>query len=72
MEEVLDMVAGHEVYLFLDGFSSYHHIIITLEDRYKIAFITNSGMFVWIVMPFGLKNVPPTMVEHSYGYKNEV
>jgi hypothetical protein len=24
MEEVLDMVARHEVYLFLDGFSGYH------------------------------------------------
>jgi hypothetical protein len=24
IEEVLDMVAGHEMYYFLDGFSSYH------------------------------------------------
>jgi hypothetical protein len=24
MEEVLDMVVGHEVYSFLDGFFSYH------------------------------------------------
>jgi len=60
MEEVLDMVARHEVYLFLYGFLGYHHITITLEDMYKTAFITDSGMFVWIVMPFGLKNVPPT------------
>ncbi len=60
MEEVLDMVVGHEVYSFLDGFSGYHHITITMEDKYKIVFIINSITFIWIVMPFGLKNVPPT------------
>jgi hypothetical protein len=27
-EEVLDMVVGHEVYLFLDGFLGYHQITI--------------------------------------------
>jgi hypothetical protein len=34
--------------------------MIASEDRYNIAFITNWGVFVWVVMPFGLKNVPPT------------
>jgi hypothetical protein len=33
MEEVLDMVARHEIYLFLDDFSSYHQIMIALEDK---------------------------------------
>jgi hypothetical protein len=28
--------------------------------RYKIAFVTNWGAFVWVVMPFGVKNGPPT------------
>ncbi len=40
-KEVLDEMAGHDVYLFLDGFSSYHQIMIALEDKYKIAFIIN-------------------------------
>jgi hypothetical protein len=66
------MVARHEVYSFLDGFSSYHHITITPKDMYKIALITVSGTFVWIVMPFGFKNVPSIMAKYSYGYKNEV
>jgi hypothetical protein len=34
--------------------------MIALENRYNIAFITYYGTFVWVVMPFGLKNVPPT------------
>jgi hypothetical protein len=46
MEEVLDMVARHKVYSFLDRFSSYHQIMITPKDRYKTTFITKWGAFV--------------------------
>ncbi len=30
--EVINNIVGHEVYKFLDGFSRYHQISITLED----------------------------------------
>jgi hypothetical protein len=46
--------------VFLDGCSRYHQIFIALEDRYKNAFVTNWGAFVWKVMSFGVKNGPPT------------
>jgi hypothetical protein len=59
-EEVLDKVAGHEVYSFLDAFFSYHQIMIALKDKYKTAFITDWGTFAWVIMPFGLQNAPPT------------
>jgi hypothetical protein len=58
--EVLDKVVGHEVYSFLDGFFKYHQIQIAPKDRYNTTFITDWGTFVWVVMPFGLKNAPPT------------
>jgi hypothetical protein len=58
--ETLDKVVGHEVYSNLDGFSEYHQIQIAHEDCYKTMFITNWGTFIWAVMPFGFKNVPPT------------
>ncbi len=32
IDEVINNVAGHEIYTFLDGFSRYHHISITLKD----------------------------------------
>jgi hypothetical protein len=54
-DEVLDKVVGREVYLFLDGFFGYHQIQIAPEDGYKMI----SETFVWVVMPFGLKNVLP-------------
>jgi hypothetical protein len=58
--EVLDKVVGHEVYSFSDSFFGYHQIQITPKDCYKTTFITDWGRFVWVVMPFGFKNAPPT------------
>jgi hypothetical protein len=58
MDEVLDKVAGHEVYSFLDGYFGYHQIQIACEDHYKMALIMDWGMFIWVVMPFEFKNVP--------------
>ena len=37
---VLDTVAGHEVYSFLDGFSDYNQIRMRLADQEKTAFVT--------------------------------
>jgi hypothetical protein len=33
---------------------------IAPKDQYKTAFITDWGAFIWVVMPFGVKNGPPT------------
>jgi len=40
-EKILDMLGGHEVYSFQDGFSGYCYIMITLEDKDKTTFITD-------------------------------
>ncbi len=39
--EVLNIIVGYKAYSFLNGYSRYHQIFIALEDKYKIAFITN-------------------------------
>ena len=60
-DSILDTVAGHEMYSFLDGYTGYHQIKIAPEDRFKTSFVTDWGAFVWVVMPFGLKMLlPPT------------
>ncbi len=55
---VFNTIVGYETYLFINGYSRYHHILIALKDRYKIIFIVDWGAFVWMVMPFGVKNGP--------------
>jgi hypothetical protein len=59
-DEVLNIVIGYETYSFLDGYLGYHHISIAPKDKYKTTFITKWGAFVWMVMPFGVKNGPRT------------
>ena len=54
-DRVLDAVATHEVYSFLDGFSGYNQIRMHPEDQEKTSFVTEWGVFVAVVMMFGLK-----------------
>jgi hypothetical protein len=30
------------------------------KDKCKTTFIANRGVFIWVIMPFGLKNAPLT------------
>jgi hypothetical protein len=59
-DEVMNIVVGYEAYSNLDGYSGYHQIFIAFEDRYKTTLVIDYGAFVWMVMPFGVKNGPPT------------
>ena len=58
IDEVLESVGGQDIYSFMDGFSRYHQIRITKEDRHKKIFAAEWGCFQYTVMPFGLKNAP--------------
>jgi hypothetical protein len=60
IDEVLNIVVGHDVYSFLNGRSRYHQIFIVQEDKYKTTFVIDWGAFTWVVLPFGVKNGPPT------------
>jgi transposase InsO family protein len=59
-DAILDAVAGHECYSFLDGFSGYNQIRIAIEDQIKTTFTTDWGTFASMVMLFGLCNAPAT------------
>ena len=43
IEHVLERVASHEAYNFLDGFSRYNQVSIDPKDQHKIAFATTWG-----------------------------
>ena len=44
----------------LDLLMGYHQVAMAEKDRYKTAFLTHRGLFVYNVMPFGLCNAPAT------------
>ncbi|MCO5589239.1 hypothetical protein L7F22_043205 [Adiantum nelumboides] len=57
---MMDEIAGHEMYSFMDGYSGYNKLKIAPEDREKTTFITEWGAFMYLVMSFGLCNAPAT------------
>ena len=60
VDQMLERVAGHEFYCFLDGYSRYNQIEIALEDQEKTTFTCPFGTFAFRKMPFGLCNAPGT------------
>ncbi len=73
-EEILEEVAGHEMYTFGDGYRGYHQVKIALKDQLKTTFTTPWGTFCYTIMPFGLCNVPRTFqclmnnLNHSWAF----
>ena len=59
---LVDAAAGHKVISFMDGDAEYNQIFMAEEDIHKTAFrcLGHLGLFVWVVMTFGLKNVGAT------------
>ncbi|XP_072088094.1 uncharacterized protein [Arachis hypogaea] len=60
IDQMLERLAGHEYYCFLDGYSGYNQIAVDPQDQEKTAFTCPSGVFAYRRMPFGLCNAPAT------------
>ena len=43
VDQLIDAKVGHEMFSFMDTFSSYNQIPIDEPDQEKMAFITNRG-----------------------------
>jgi hypothetical protein len=53
----------------LDGFSGYNQVLVVEEDQPKTIFITPWGTYVYVLMPFGLKNAGETIqreMDHAF------
>ena len=53
---LVDAVASHERFSFMDGYNGYNQILMDQADALKTAFKTPFGNVFYRVMPFGLKN----------------
>ena len=60
IDQMLERLAGHAFYCFLDGYSRYNQIVITPDDQEKTTFTCPFGTFAYRRMPFGLCNAPAT------------
>jgi hypothetical protein len=59
---LVNATSGHRILSFHNGNAGYNQIFMSDEDISKTAFICPSfvGLFEWVVMTFGLKNVGAT------------
>ena len=61
-DQLVDVVAKHQILSFMDSHLGYNQIYIAEEDVPKTAFQCPRaiGTFAWVVISFGLKNVGAT------------
>ena len=67
VDQMLERVARHEFYCFLDGYSGYNQIEIALKDQEKTTFTCPFGIFAFRKMPYGLCNAPGTFQQCMMG-----
>lgn len=60
IDQMLERLAGHSHYCFLDGYSGYNQIPVAPDDQEKTTFTCPYGTFAYRRMPFGLCNAPAT------------
>jgi hypothetical protein len=56
IDEMLEWLANHSYFCFLDGYSGYHQILIHPDDQSKTTFTYPYGTYAYHRMPFGLCN----------------
>jgi len=60
MDQMIDRLVDQAFYCFLDGYSGYNQIMVSLEDQEKIAFTCPFDVFAYRRMLFGLCNASAT------------
>ncbi|XP_024010410.1 uncharacterized protein LOC112085429 [Eutrema salsugineum] len=60
IDQMLERLASHPYYCFLDGYSGFFQIPIHPDDQEKTTFTCPYGTFAYRRMPFGLCNAPAT------------
>jgi len=58
IDEMLEQLANHSFFCFLDGYSRYHQIPIHQDDQRKTTFTCPYGTYAYRRMSFGLRNAP--------------
>jgi hypothetical protein len=68
----MDSTSDCDLLYFLDAYSSFHQIAMSREDEEHTAFIISDGLFCYVSMSYGLKNVLATFVRAMHMTFNDL
>lgn len=57
---MLQRVTSYDLLSIMDGFSGYNQVLVKELEQFKTTFTTPWGMYVYVRVPFGLKNAGAT------------
>ncbi|GKV18329.1 hypothetical protein SLEP1_g28727 [Rubroshorea leprosula] len=60
IDKLVEVASGNERLSLLDAYSSYHQVLMALEDEEKTSFYAGDEIYCYVIMPFGLKNAGAT------------
>jgi hypothetical protein len=64
IDEMLESLANHSFFCYLDDYSGYHQILIHPDDQCKTTFTCPYDMFAYRRMSFGLCKAPASFQRH--------
>lgn len=60
LDRLVDSMVGHGLLNFMDCYFGFHEIPVWLDDQDKTSIIKEKVLYDWMMIPFGLKNIPTT------------